>query len=229
MKRSAALFAFLLLATSCTAQQWYFRVGVQATHYNMLRYNQMVDSYNEAHPDLDKPLPYLGWMMGPDIGLGKRYEYNSFEGYVRSSWSEISAAGTDTSGEYFTRYLKAKDTHVGCELGLQILPHVSLTFGMDISMFKTQTKVNEEEYRLKDKHSLIGISPGLKIWIGKKWYMPVINFYYACPFLYEDHTNTWAELGPDNFADQEIKMLHSKPNHFGISFSFAIGKKAEEI
>jgi len=213
MNRFLLILALVVCSLVLPAQT-YFRVGYVANHYNMMNYDKMIDRYNETRPWLTTKMPYMKWMTGPDIGIGVRFDNGGGgEFFFRTAWATVSASGTDSSGVPTTRYLQAKEGGIGGVIYVRVAGPVYMSFDGEISVFKSKTKVDAEDYRLKDKTFSIGITPG--------------HIYYACPFVNVGHENTWAELDPNNFANEDKKIFFTHHRHFGVGVSFELGRPAE--
>lgn len=230
MKRFAALLAFTALSLTCNAQI-YFRMGAVAHHYNMRTYNMMVDSFNNNHPLLTTKMPYQQWMLGPEFGLGKRWQQGGWELGFRSAWGVISADGVDTSGASYHRDVRTAESSLCASLRVGLLGQyfpLYMSFDGELSIFSNKTRVNGESYRTMDKGATLLITPGLTYIPFKGWFSPVIHLYYACPLVQASQEKLWADLDPQSFANVDRKDYIVKHGHFGIGISFIIGKQAQD-
>jgi hypothetical protein len=225
MKRAFIILAFLAVTCISYAQGGYLRIGYCANHYNMKNYNAMIDRYNVTRPWLDQKMPHMSWMFGPEIAFGGRVESTGGEIYYRSAWGTVQASGSPTSGApVATRYLRAKDTYFGVEGFVRIIGRVAISIAAEASMFKTKTKVDDGDYEITDKKMSVAFTPGIKVFLSKGFFVPVIQFYYTLPLIREDHSGAWYTLDASNAASEPSENFRARATHFGVSISFALGE-----
>ena len=215
-----------LLLSSLLSAQFYGRVGYCANYYNMRNYNAMVDRYNETRPWLNEKMDYLYLMHGLDIGVGVMGGFNGIEFYFRTSSGTVTASGSPNGGPVQTRHLKARDSYFGYEMHRRVAGPVALSLAGEISRFSTFTKVDDAEFTRTDKKMSFGLTPGIKVVLGRKAIKPMLSLYYTFPFIWENHSNAWATLDQNNYRSEPADHFRARAGHFGISLSLAFGNIA---
>jgi hypothetical protein len=141
-----ALFAFCLIATQLSAQNYYYRgAGYNMAFLKSEGLDYVIDRYNQTRTFLDDKMEYCRYYDGPSLRSGLCYNHFFVDfGFTYRS-SKVSASGVDATGIRQQRDIKNKwnTFDLGLGIGLGANDNIALAIGvnMGLNSEKTLTRV----------------------------------------------------------------------------------------